>query len=641
MFEARDYQINAVKALWDYFRSKKGNPLVVIPTAGGKSYSMARFVREAIEAFPDTRILSLTHVKELVAQNCNEILEFWESAPAGIYHAGIGRREINAQICFAGVHSIYKKADELGRVDLILVDEAHMIPTRSGTMYRQFLDAVLEINPKCKIIGFTATPYRLGTGLLHTGGGALFTDIAFEVSVRELVERGFLSPVLSKATKTELSVEGVGKRGGEFIDKDLNQAVNTDDLNRSAVDEFVNIGLSEDRQGWMAFCVGVDHAERVCVEVRRHGVSCEVITGKTPKAERDQIIEAFKAREIRCLTNANVLTTGFNARQVDLIAGLRPTNSTSLYVQMVGRGMRLSPETGKENCRYLDYAGNVARHGPIDLVSPEDKEPGDGGGPAPVKVCPDCDAIVYAGVRKCPECGYEFPYDPEGELKNTAASDTVLTKDGLHWVDVRDVAYIAQTPKPGKRPTMRVEYLTDKGVIVAEWVCLEHGGFPRQKAVFWWQIRSKLPTPAVPETVACGVANAGDQLRKPTRIGYIPKKFPDILGVQFGDRAFRQSGSGRWNKIPTSDTLPEKIQPLEKIAFLKALDRSNKIGMPVTHQATAPNYAPAIFTDLPEFSNASAERVEAVMASLFRDEVIETEPAGQGFRIIRCRELAK
>ena len=403
MLTLRPYQQAAIDAIYGYFAGNAGHPLVVIPTAGGKSLVMAAFIEGVLKAWPDQRILVVTHVRELIAQNHAELIGLWRDAPAGICSAGLGRRDLGARILFAGIQSIHRRAYDVQRCDLVLIDEAHLIPAASNTMYRRFLDTLARINPQLKVIGFTATPYRTGSGMLHEGKGALFTDIAYEVSVRQLIDDGFLCPLVSKAAETRLDVCGVGSRGGEFIPGQLQAAVDLPEITQAAIDEVVRLG--SDRRSWLAFCAGVEHATHVAEAIRARGFSAATIFGDTPKPERDRIIAAFKRGEIRALASMGVLTTGFNAPGVDLIAMLRPTKSTGLYVQMAGRGTRLAP--GKADCLVLDFAGNVARHGPIDAVKP--KRPGSGEGDAPVKVCPDCQSILATAVRVCPDCGHAFP----------------------------------------------------------------------------------------------------------------------------------------------------------------------------------------------------------------------------------------
>lgn len=522
MLTLRPYQQAAITAIYGYFQTHTGNPLVVIPTAGGKSLVMASFIEGVLKAWPDQRILIVTHVRELIAQNHAEMIGLWPHAPAGIYSAGLGKREAQARILFAGIQSIHRRATEIGHTDLVLIDEAHLIPGKSSTMYRRFLDALKAINPALKVIGLTATPFRLDCGMLHEGQNALFTDIAYEAPVRELIDAGYLSPLVSKQPATRLDVSKVGTRAGDFIARDLAAAVDQDAITRAAVTEIIAHG--RDRKSWLAFCSGVEHARHVAEEFGRQGISCRTIFGDTPKDERDAILAAFKRGEIRALASMGVLTTGFNAPGVDLIALLRPTQSAGLYVQMVGRGTRLAP--GKENCLVLDFAGNVRRHGPIDLVRP--KRPGDGdGGEAPTKVCPDCDSIIALSAMECPDCGYVFSAR-EVKIAPTAATLPVLSPK-QQWLKVTGVSY-SRHDKAGGRPSLKVTYSCGLATY-SEWVCLEHQGYARQKAAEWW--RKRAPGSPVPLSVAEALAQTS-RLVRPSDISVRPSgRYLEISGYRF------------------------------------------------------------------------------------------------------------
>jgi DNA repair protein RadD len=522
MLTLRPYQEAAIAAIYKYYEENSGNCCVVIPTAGGKSLVMASFIEGVLKAWPDQRILIVTHVRELIAQNHAEMIGLWPEAPAGIYSAGLGKREAQARVLFAGIQSIHRRAHEIGHTDLVLIDEAHLIPGNSSTMYRRFLDALQAINPALKVIGLTATPFRTGSGMLHEGKDALFTDIAYEAPVRDLIDAGYLSPLVSKQPNTRLDVSKVGTRAGDFIARDLAAAVDQDATTRAAVTEIITHG--KDRKSWLAFCSGVDHARHVAEEFARQGITCCTIFGDTPKEERDAIIAAFKRGEIRALASMGVLTTGFNAPAVDLIALLRPTKSAGLYVQMVGRGTRLAPD--KENCLVLDFAGNVRRHGPIDLVRP--KRPGDGGGgEAPTKVCPECDSIMALSATECPDCGYVFP-PREVKIAPTAATLPVLSPK-VQWLPVHGVSY-SRHDKRGGRPSMKVTYSCGLKSY-NEWVCVEHQGYARQKALEWWQKRA--PGCPMPRTVDDAIAQAG-KLTRPIAISVHPSgRFLEISGYRF------------------------------------------------------------------------------------------------------------
>ena len=522
MLTLRPYQEAAISSIYGYFQTNKGNPLVVIPTAGGKSLVMASFIEGVLKAWPDQRILIVTHVRELIAQNHAEMIGLWPEAPAGIYSAGLGKREAQARVLFAGIQSIHRRAQEIGHTDLVLIDEAHLIPGNSSTRYRRFLDALQMINPALKVIGLTATPFRTGSGMLHEGKDALFTDIAYEAPVRDLIDAGYLSPLVSKQPATRLDVSKVGTRAGDFIARDLATAVDQEATTRAAVTEIIDYG--KDRKSWLAFCSGVDHARHVAEEFGRQGITCSKIFGDTPKDERDAIIAAFKRGEIRALASMGVLTTGFNAPGVDLIALLRPTKSAGLYVQMVGRGTRLAPD--KENCLVLDFAGNVRRHGPIDLVRP--KRPGDGGGgEAPTKVCPECDSILALSATECPDCGYVFPAR-EVKIAPTAATLPVLSPK-VEWLPVHGVSY-NRHDKRGGLSSMKVTYSCGLKSY-NEWVCVEHQGYARQKAAEWW--RKRAPGSPMPRNVDDAIAQAG-QLARPNAISVRPSgRFLEISGYRF------------------------------------------------------------------------------------------------------------
>jgi DNA repair protein RadD len=522
MLTLRPYQQAAITAIYGYFQNHKGNPLVVIPTAGGKSLVMAAFIEGVLKAWPDQRILIVTHVRELIAQNHAEMIGLWPEAPAGIYSAGLGKREAQARILFAGIQSIHRRAQEVGHTDLVLIDEAHLIPGNTSTIYRRFLDGLTRINPALKVIGLTATPFRVDSGMLHEGKNALFTDIAFEAPVRDLIDAGYLSPLVSKQPATRLDVSNVGTRAGDFIQRDLAAAVDQEAITRAAVTEIIAHGC--DRKSWLAFCSGVDHARHVAEEFARQGIICRTIFGDTPKEERDAIIGAFKRGEIRALASMGVLTTGFNAPGVDLIALLRPTKSAGLYVQMVGRGTRLAP--GKENCLVLDFAGNVRRHGPIDLVRP--RRPGEaGGGEAPTKVCPKCESIIALSATECPDCGHVFPAR-EVKIAPTAATLPVLSPK-VQWLPVHGVSY-SRHDKLGGLPSLKVTYSCGLKSY-SEWVCIEHQGYARQKAADWW--RKRAPSCPVPLTVDQAIAEAA-RLARPSAISVRPSgRYVEISGHRF------------------------------------------------------------------------------------------------------------
>lgn len=529
--QLRDYQEQAITKTYEWFSAGSGNPLIVAPTGAGKSVILAEFVRRSVTEFPGTRVVMATHVKELIQQNYQALMRLWPDAPAGIYSAGLSRRQIGKAITFAGIQSVAKRASEFGFVDLLVVDEAHLIPRSGTTQYQKFIAGLREINPDLKVIGLTATPFRLDSGRLDDGSGAIFDGIAYNIPIEMLVNRGYLAPLVSKSPSFVFDTKGLHTRAGDFVEKEMDAKFNTAAVTREAVREIIELG--RDRKSWLMFCISVDHATAVRDELRNQGIATEMVTGKTDAGERARILRDFKAGRIRAITNVNVLTTGFDAPGTDLLAFLRPTQSLGLYMQMAGRAMRISPETGKVNGLVLDYAGNVMRHGPVDAVNVQDapgkaKDPDAEKGEIPAKTCPACQSILFIATMQCPDCGHEFP-EPEPKIERQASTAAIMNMTAEDdWREVTDFA-VDRHVKSGKS-SMRAEYLID-GRVVREWVCLEHSGFPRRKAVSWWQ---QMAGTTPPDTVADAIKRQGE-IRRPAEAVVRREGKYDVIARVRGD----------------------------------------------------------------------------------------------------------
>lgn len=524
--QLRTYQRESLDALYAYWKRGGGNGLVVIPTGGGKSIVIATLVKELLDQYPTLRIGMVTHSKELISQNFMELLKFWPQAPAGIYSAGLNRRDTRAKVLFCGIQSVHNKVDQLGGFDLLLVDEAHLISRNTDTTYGKFIQRLKEDTPDLRIAGFTATPFRLDSGRLDKGKDKLFDKIVYEANVIDLIEQGYLSPLVSKATTTRFDLTGVGKKGGDYIPGALEIAVDKDWITREAVAELVRYG--ESRQSWLAFCAGVKHATNVRDAIRSHNITCECVTGETPTGERDRIIRQFRDGQIKCLTSVGVLTTGFNVPQVDLLAMLRPTQSAGLYLQTVGRAFRIAP--GKHDALILDYAGNISRHGPVDTIevtgSPKEKSDGE---TVRAKECPNCATLVALGTRHCPNCDFEWIVKEEPKHEATAdAVSAIVSKGSATWIAVDRVFYYRHR-KDGSPDSVRVEYQC--GLTVhKEWIGFEHTGFMRQKAERFWLAASETTIPYTTDEALLRVK----ELAAPSEISVKPDgKFFTIVNRRF------------------------------------------------------------------------------------------------------------
>jgi DNA repair protein RadD len=457
------------------------------------------------------------HVQELIEQNVKHLLALWPEAPLGINCAALGYRDWDQQIVFASIQSIFRSPERLGRRNLVLIDECHLVPHDGTGMYRTTINVLREAHPSMSVCGFSATPFRLDSGYLTEGDDKIFDEVVFDYDIGRGIGDGWLSPLSSKATLTTIDVRDVGRRGGEFIAGELEAAADHDAIIAAACDEIVALGA--ERKCWLVFCCGISHAMHVRDALRQRGVLCETVFGETPQDERERIIGDFRAGTIKCLVNVMVLTTGFDVPQIDLLAMLRPTLSTGLYVQMVGRGTRKAE--GKFDCRILDFAQNVYRHGPVDRVSVATKGNGDDAkvgvkvGSVLAKPCPECNELNPLAVKVCVACGYEFP-QPRPIAKHGTSADAVPILSGqVSWLPVATVHMRKHVKLNTDRPpTLCVEYLCGFSVY-SDYVAFEHRGQGRTFAErFWFSMGGEA---AVPISVDEALARK-DELDRPYEI---------------------------------------------------------------------------------------------------------------------------
>lgn len=534
--QLRDYQTEAVQAAYNHLRTRIDNPCIVIPTGGGKTPVLAQICLDATLEWAG-RVLVLSHVKELLEQAVKTLhgVDQRLLSKVGVYSAGLGKREVDYPIVVAGIQSVYKKATKLKPFNLIIVDEAHLIPIEGDGMYRQFLAEAKLVNPQARVIGLTATPYRMKEGMI-CGPDNILNEICHETGVRELIARGFLCNLKSRAGTREVNTDGLHIRAGEFVQQEMEDLMGEDELVDAACRDVLDVAEKENRKACLIFAAGVEHGHKIAARLPGAGE----IYGDTPAGERARLVKDFREGRLRYLVNMNVLTIGFDAPNVDMIALLRPTASPGLYYQMVGRGFRVAP--GKEYCRVLDYGNNVIRHGPVDMLKPNGKSSGDGG-EAPAKKCEACGALVHAAYRVCPECGAEFPkIEKKHATRHSDAgilSGEVVTEE----IEVAEVFYSVHTKKgaDGSAPkTMKVSYQPTgiRADLISEWICVEHpvGTFPQRKAVMWWRARSRLVCPTTAKE-AVELAQDG-ALAKPARIRveHAPgEKYPRIVSAEIGE----------------------------------------------------------------------------------------------------------
>ena len=548
--QLRYYQPEAVNACYKYLRDQEGNPCIVLPTGAGKTPVMATICNDFTNPKWKQRVMVLAHVKELLEQTASTLAAITDNVEIGVYSAGLKRRDLTQPVIVGGIQSVYTRAFEFGKIDLVLVDECHLIPPKGEGMYRQFLADLKLANPELMVVGLTATPYRMSSGMV-CGPDNILNEICYEIGVKELIVKGYLSPLVSKAGLKRPDTSKLHIRGGEFMADEVNELMDNESLIFAACHEIVQ--KTKDRNSVLIFSPSVSHAEHVAETLSKlvPADTIGLIHAKTTPGERRELIARFKGKIVdsnlfgekkpvlKYLVNIGVLTTGFDATNIDCVVLFRITASPGLYYQMVGRGFRLDPS--KKDCLVLDYGNNIVRHGPVDSMTINAQRSGGGLGVGDVgaKVCPDCQLVLHIGYGVCPECGYEFASGQVINHDGSASEESILS--GVieeSDYEVRRIDYTQHFKKKapeGAPTTMRVEYQVGFNDFKSEWVCFEHSGFARQEAEKWWKRRCDLPVPDnVPDAVE--LAFAGN-LAEPSTITVRTvsgEQFDRIVGYNLG-----------------------------------------------------------------------------------------------------------
>jgi DNA repair protein RadD len=405
-------------------------------------------------------------------------------------------------------------------------------------MYRQFLDDMMEINPNIVIGGLTATPYRMKGGLLTEGENKIFDDICHETSVKELIEpnhylnrdnKQYLCTLLSKGSRNKVDLSNVHIRGGEYKQDEMQQAFIANDLVKRAIDEMLS--FTNDRKKILIFAAGIEHGEEISMYLNSIGIKNGIIHSKQDSKLNDEIIQDFKDGQFRFLINRDMMTTGFNEKRIDCIVLLRSTMSPGLFYQMVGRGLRM--HTDKTDCLILDFGRNIERHGPIDKIEVRKQTDGKSEiGGSPTKECPECLEMVHAACRFCPVCNYEFIFESDPHEDRVSNAKIISEWQKPEEYEVKNVTY-SRHSKKDKPDSLRVDFHINDFVKYSQWVCIEHEGFARKKAMEYL----KKVTPFYEEIFTVSDAlELSDEFRQPTAIILDTNgKFPEIKGHIFGE----------------------------------------------------------------------------------------------------------
>ncbi len=570
MIQPRQYQIESVDSIFQYFDTNGGtdpktnfpvqaNPIVAMQTGLGKSICIALFIQRAMQYYPQTRFIMGTHVKELLLQNFNKLKTIWPDAPIGFYSAGLNKKEYYKPIVYGGIRSMIKKFPIFGYRDIFIIDEAHLVSEDTEGSYIKFIwelkygEYVLPgeqptkeqfekalANPNCnpylKVVGFSASPWRAGLGLLTNG--SIFTDFCYNscniTGWTKMLAEGYLAPLYPRPTQTTLDVSGVKITNGDFNQADLQAKIDRKDITSRCLVELLQ--HAHNRRCGLIFASGIEHAEHIAELMNgTFNEECVIVHSGNKeyprtKADNDKALKLWKSGQVKWAVNVNALTTGVDKPELDIIGMLRPTLSSSLWVQMLGRGTR--PAEGKIACIVLDFAGNTPRIGPVD--DPKiPRQKGNADGDMPVKICGACGTYNHARATECLACGTPFPIN--SKLSSTASLQPLLRSEMpiTETFNVVRAIYQPHIQKSTGRNFIKVAYYCDKLKTFFEYVTVEPFNGKKDYAYKmgrdWFRQRMGEP----PETNKEAL-DLSEHLRLPAKLNvWINAQKPQIMSVEF------------------------------------------------------------------------------------------------------------
>jgi DNA repair protein RadD len=556
MYTLRAYQQEAVDRTLNYFRKQRSPAVIVLPTGAGKSLVIAELAKIA-----KGRVLVLAHVKELVEQNHLKYQSY--GLQAGIYSAGLNQKDSAQKVIFGSIQSVAKAKETFFKdFTLVVIDECHRVSLDADSQYAQVIKQLKLNNPRICILGLTATPYRLGLGWIYnyalrgevkTQELRFFKHCIYELPLQYMIRNRYLTPpVKVDIPVTSYDFSALTNGGRTYTMAQLEEALHQQRrLTPLIIKNIIDITESDERQGVMIFSSTVKHAQEIMDHLPAG--QARLVLGNTELSERDQIVNDFKQKAFKYLVNVSVLTTGFDAAHVDVIAILRPTESVSLYQQIVGRGLRLDAD--KRDCLVLDYTG-MGHH----IFSPEIGDKKTASESVAVQVpCPECGFVNdFWGIvdddgnllehfgRKCrggkvnphtyelTPCGYRFRFkvcdqcaaqnditardcsqcgsiliDPDVKLKQAR-----LSKDA-HVLRPDSIEMLERVDKNGT-PYLQVKYYDYDAQFVAEMHYLNNPSSRKKFSINFLRSHMRRPELKLPISSVSDAVKIQAQLRMPS-----------------------------------------------------------------------------------------------------------------------------
>ncbi len=485
MFEDRWYQTEAVDHTFDYLNSGKGlRPVIASPTGSGKTPIIMKLADRLFSYKRLAKTVILSDRKEILRQNFDSSGFFFDGKKTTIFSAGLKQKKIG-DITFAGIQTAANYINFFKHIDFIIVDECHLVPPKERGRYGRFLKALNK-----PTVGLTATPFRHNHGLIYGGKDNFFDGVSYDITdidgYNRLVSEGYLCRLISKPTNVQFDMQGIGSRGNDFKQDECSDRFDRSEITRKAINRVIRYGKHYNR--WLIFAIDIAHAENIKLELELNGIPTVCIHSKMDTCRDMELLRA-KNGEYKAIVNVDVLTTGYDDPEIDLIAILRPTKSLIMHVQIAGRGSRVSPT--KDHCLILDFPGNFKRLGPINDVDIKENGNRKKKSQPIIKTCENCGCHQPPTAKFCDVCGCEFQFIEQ--IREIEYDDEIVRKTKKpkkknieNWYKVTSASYKEFDSKKGG------------GIIVTykcglrsfkEPICLGYKGYAAVMARHWVKFR--------------------------------------------------------------------------------------------------------------------------------------------------------
>jgi len=461
----RYYQQDAVNSFIVYLKAnKKGNGVIVMPAGSGKTYTLSELIR-IFAGDHGARIVVASHTKKIVKQDYDAACRLWPNGKKlfGINSDGLGYRSTGKQVIFGGIQSMYKSAEAIGKVNLLIVDEAHRINLEDAIQYKQFINDLLKINPNMRICLLTATEYRPGIGLIYGPSSLqIGDDLVYKANTKQLIkEKHLAEPVSQKNAKEAwIDTKGLPVSSGpskDYLEPELAKRANIETL----IDRQTAIVLegTEKHEQIAAFAVNIEHAENIAASYRKLGETSVAVVHSKIKEDDEEILEDFENGKIRVLVSVNMFVEGFDSPRIQALDVRKPTKSPGRYVQMIGRGFRICIEIGKFSFKVFDFADNISEHGPVDEVMGDYR----GEKAASHKTCKRCGEEYHSRLSKCPHCGFKpEPIGKDWKDKTNENPSGLSVISEPRWFNVDYIHCAKPNPKKPIPESITVHYYCDE-----------------------------------------------------------------------------------------------------------------------------------------------------------------------------------